>query len=85
MALQGCLGPVWSCEPLGRMGAEGSVWALVVASMSGEAAFASHGGTPRVDREAVRVPFEVPPMLSLQKWGHSAGGVTTRVIPVLTV
>lgn len=66
---------------MGRTGAKGSVWALV----SGGAAFASHSGTPRVDREVVREPFEVLPILSLQKWGHSAVGVTTRVIPVLRV
>lgn len=85
MILQGCLDPVWSREPLGRTGAKGSIWALVVAPVSGGAAFASHSGTLRLDREVVRVPFEVLPMLSLQKWGHSAGGVTTRVIPVLRV
>lgn len=79
MAPQSCLDPGLSHELLGRTEAKGSVWALLVAPVSGGAAFASHSETPRVDREIVRVPFEVLPMLSLQKWGHSAGGVTTRV------
>lgn len=79
MASQGCLDPGWSHELLGRTGAKGSVRALLVAPVSGGAVFASHGGTPRVDRDVVTIPFEVLPMLSLQKWGHSAGGVTTRV------